>query len=113
MCIRDRVYIEPDESPGRSSRPLGTQCATSVVRAFVRVDRPREVELERRRLLILDHRAMRREVVDVEHDETGFDARQIERPDAGGRDAVRRAGFNERVPHRYGTPYGICLLYTS
>src|SRR5438876_874519 len=76
---------------------LGLEPSMAVERPFVLRDRPSEVDLERRRCLVLDQRVMRGEVVDVEHDQAGFDPGNVERPDSGRRDAIATTHVHDRV----------------
>src|SRR5688572_15128705 len=78
------VHLETNEAPRGTAPFLLAMSGTSRVRSLGLADGPSEPELIGRRLLVFDHRVMRREVVDVEHHEPRLDARDVQRPDPGG-----------------------------
>ena len=81
--------------PARASRSSARRPTKS---PLVEVDQPAEPDLARRVVLLGVHRVAGRRVVDLEQDESGFEADDVEGEHPGRPDAVRAAGRDERVP---------------
>ena len=90
--------LEADEPPRRTGPRLGRERLPADEVRLVELHRPPEVELVGRGGLAVDQRPVRGHVVHVEQHQPRFDARHVEREDAGGRDAVRRAGIDRARP---------------
>ena len=92
--------LDADELPLRAACLLRREGLSPNEAVLGQIDGPREVQLEGRRELAVDQRLARGDVIDVDQHQTRFDARDVERQHAGGHDAVRAAGIDERIPDR-------------
>src|SRR5258708_19522246 len=85
LCLeRLPVEVDADEPPRRSLLLLLHERLFADEGRLLEAHAPPEPELVRRRLLRFDERLVRRDVVDVRHQERGLDAREVEPPDAAG-----------------------------
>src|SRR5258708_1355345 len=94
------LELDADELPLRTALLFGGERLPADEALLVETHGPGEVELEGRRKLAVDERLARRDVVDVDQHQAGFDARDVERQHAGRHDAVAAAGIHQRVPQR-------------
>src|SRR5262245_23063105 len=94
------LHLDADELPERSAALLLGERALPDELLLVEIHGPAEVELEGRGGLARDERLARRDVVDVHEHQSRLDPGDIEREHPHGRDAIRRAGLDDRVPDR-------------
>ncbi len=78
------------------------ECRPADKRPLRQIHQTREAELEGRVLLRLDHRLLAAVEIDVDEEQSRFDAGDIEREHPGWVEIELRAGGDERIPHREG-----------
>src|SRR5207344_3477865 len=94
------LEVEADEAPiGSAPAALELKGVPADERGLREVDERAEADLERRVVLLGADRVTGAGVLGLDQDQAGLDARDIERADAGGTDAVRLASLPQRVPH--------------
>ncbi len=94
------VDVQPHELADRTRRRLAAQGLLADERRLLEIDQLPEPDLERRVLLRRDDRLAGADVVDVEEDQAGLDAGDVEGEHPRRRDVVRPSRGHERVPHR-------------
>ena len=93
------VDLEADHLPARPFAVFAFErAAADEVARLVEAHGPAEAHFVGRRPLARDPGVSGRGVVDVEHEQAGFDTRHVHGQDAGGRDAIVVSRGHQRVP---------------
>ena len=100
--VLERLPVErdPAEAPCGGVGPFGAEGRPAHEVRRLQRHGPAQPEFVRRRLLVLDDRALRGYVVDVDEQQTGLEARHVERQQARRSEAERFPRRRERVPER-------------